>query len=105
MNIYVGNLSYSMTEEKLKELFATYGEVTSAKIIIDKMTGKSKGFGFVEMATSEDASVAVNELNGKEVEGRQMRVSEARSREDAPRGGGGGGGGNRRFGSSSPRRY
>ena len=95
MNIYVGNLSYSMTEEALKDLFAAYGEVTSAKIIIDKMTGKSKGFGFVEMATSDDAQTAISELNGKEIDGRQIRISEARSRDEAPRrtGGGGGGGG------------
>jgi len=89
MNIYVGNLSYSLTENKLKDLFAQYGDVTSAKIIIDKMTNKSKGFGFVEMATSADAQAAINELNGKEVEGRQLRVSEARSREEqGPRSGG-----------------
>jgi len=90
MNIYVGNLSYSLTEEKLKELFGQYGEVTSAKIIIDKITGKSKGFGFVEMSTSDEAQAAISELNGKEIDGRQLRVSEARSREDQPRGGGGG---------------
>ena len=89
MNIYVGNLSYSLTEEKLKELFGQYGEVTSAKIIIDKITGKSKGFGFVEMSTSDEAQAAISELNGKEIDGRQLRVSEARSREDQPRGGGG----------------
>lgn len=92
MNIYVGNLSYSLTEDKLKDLFGQYGEVTSAKIIIDKITGKSKGFGFVEMATSDEAQAAISELNGKEIDGRQLRVSEARAREEQ----GGGGGGPRR---------
>ena len=82
MNIYVGNISYTLTEDKLKDLFGEFGDVTSAKIIIDKMTGKSKGFAFVEMATSEGAQSAIAELNGKEIDGRQLRVSEARSRED-----------------------
>jgi len=92
MNIYVGNLSYSLTDDKLKELFEAHGSVTSAKIIMDKMTGKSKGFGFVEMSTSEESKAAIDALNGQEIDGRQLRVSEARSREDEPRGGGGGGG-------------
>lgn len=95
MNIYVGNLSYSLTEDKLKDLFAQFGDVTSAKIIIDKMTNRSKGFGFVEMATSADAQAAISELNGKEIDGRQLRVSEARSREE--QGGGHRSGGNRPF--------
>lgn len=95
MNIYVGNLSYSLTEEKLKDLFGQFGTVTSAKIIIDKMTNKSKGFGFVEMATAADAHAAISELNGKEIDGRQLRVSEARSREE--QGGGHRSGGSRPF--------
>ncbi|MGE0206757.1 MAG: RNA recognition motif domain-containing protein [Candidatus Babeliales bacterium] len=85
MNIYVGNISYTLTEDRLKSLFEQFGDVTTAKIIIDKMTGKSKGFGFVEMATSEGAQAAIAGLNGKEVDGRQLRISEARAREEQPR--------------------
>lgn len=90
MNIYVGNLSYSLSEDKLKDLFSQFGQVSSAKIIMDKLTGKSKGFGFVEMSTPDEAQAAIAELDGKEIDGRQLRVSEARAREDQPRGGGGG---------------
>lgn len=81
MNIYVGNLSYQMTEEELKETFASYGDVKSAKIIIDRNSNRSKGFGFVEMDSNEDATKAIEELNNKEVAGRNLRVNEARPRE------------------------
>lgn len=96
MNLYVGNLSYQLREDELKSLFEKYGEVTSVKIISDHETGRSKGFGFVEMANSEDAQNAIQELNNKDIGGRQLKVNEARRREDrgdrGDRGGGGGGG-------------
>lgn len=81
MNIYVGNLSYQMTEEELQEAFAQFGEVTSAKIITDRETGRSKGFGFVEMTDSDGGQKAIEELDGKVVSGRNLRVNEARPRE------------------------
>lgn len=82
MNIYVGNLSYQMTEEELKGVFAAYGEVKSAKIIIDRNnSNRSKGFGFVEMDDQEQATKAIEELNNKEVGGRNLRVNEARPKE------------------------
>ncbi len=77
MNIFVGNLSYQLHEEDLEALFAEYGEVASAKIIIDKFTGRSKGFGFIEMPNDEEASQAIEQLNGREAEGRPLRVSKA----------------------------
>lgn len=80
MNIYVGNLSYNIEESELREIFEEYGEVTSVKIITDKYSGRSKGFGFVEMANDEDASNAIQELNDAEVEGRNIKVNEARER-------------------------
>jgi RNA recognition motif-containing protein len=88
MNLYVGNLSFQMREEDLKELFEAFGEVTSVKIITDRETGRSKGFGFVELANQEDGERAIQELNNKEVKGRNMKVNEARQRTE--RGGGGG---------------
>jgi RNA recognition motif-containing protein len=84
MNIYVGNLRYNLTEEALRATFAEYGDVTSVKIIKDKFSGESKGFGFVEMPSNEDARRAIAELNGKEVDGRSLRVNEARPREERP---------------------
>lgn len=81
MNIYVGNLSYQMTEEELKDTFAVYGEVKSAKIIVDRNSNRSKGFGFVEMDNSENATKAIEELNNKEVAGRALRVNEAKPKE------------------------
>ena len=78
MNIYVGNLNYGLQEDELSQLFATYGEVTSAKIIQDKYSGQSKGFGFVEMSDDAVASKAIEELNGTEVKGRNIKVNEAR---------------------------
>jgi RNA recognition motif-containing protein len=87
MNIYVGNLHYEISEDQLKEIFEEYGEVTSSKIISDRETGRSKGFGFIEMANEEEANQAISELNDAELKGRNMRVNEARERTE---GGGGG---------------
>ncbi len=84
MNIYVGNLPYRMTEDELREAFAAYGEVTSARVITDRESGRSKGFGFVEMSDNSDAQTAIDELNGKEMQGRPLRVNEARPRENRP---------------------
>ena len=80
MNLYVGNLSYDMSEENLRSEFAEYGEVQSAKIITDKFTGRSRGFGFVEMNSDGEGKKAMEELNGKDFEGRQLVVNEARPR-------------------------
>ena len=92
MNIHVSNLSFNVTDEDLREFFAEYGEVSSAKVIMDKFTGKSRGFGFVEMPDEEAAKKAISELDNGLVEGRAIRVAEARPREDRPannnRGGG-----------------
>jgi len=84
MNIYVSNLSFNVQDEDLREFFAPYGEVTSAKVINDKETGKSRGFGFVEMSDANAARTAISELNGGEVEGRTIRVAEAKPKEDRP---------------------
>ena len=78
MNIYIGNLSYQVTEEELKEEFKNFGDVKSSKIIIDRETGRSKGFGFVEMEQSEDGENAINQLNGKDLKGRNIKVNESR---------------------------
>lgn len=85
MNIYVGNLSYRMTDSDLEKVFAEFGEVKSAKIIVDRETGRSKGFGFVEMETANAGSEAIEALNGKDCEGRTLRVNEAKPREERPR--------------------
>ncbi len=86
MNIYVGNLSRTVTEDSLRKLFEQFGEVTSAKMIKDKFTGQYKGFGFIEMPSSNEAQQAINELNGKDFEGQRLRVNEARPQENrAPR--------------------
>ncbi len=82
MNIYVGNLSYKLQEKDLQEIFAEYGEVTSVKIITDKFTRRSKGFGFVEMTNDEAATKAIGELDGAEVDGRNIKVNQARQREE-----------------------
>lgn len=86
MKIYVGNLSYDVTEDSLKQLFEAAGQVTSVTIIKDKFSGKSKGFGFVEMASDTEATSAISELNNKEVQGRKLSVSEARPRAEGDRG-------------------
>lgn len=93
MKLYVGNLSYSVTNEKLEELFSQYGQVRSAQVIQDRDTGRSKGFGFVEMADDNAAREAIKALHEQQHDGRPLTVNEARPRED--RGGGGGGGGGR----------
>lgn len=91
--LYVGNLPYTITDEELSELFSQTGTVESAKVITDKYSGRSKGFGFVEMATDEEAQAGIQKWNGQEYGGRKLNVNEARPQEDRPRGGGGGGGG------------
>ncbi len=95
MNIYVGNLPYSVRDQDLMTLFSEYGSVSSAKVIIDRETDRSKGFGFVEMSSADEGSNAINKLNGFEFAGRELRVNEARPREERPRTGGGGGYGGR----------
>ena len=85
MNLYVGNLSYEMSEENLRNEFAEYGEVKSAKIITDRDTGRSRGFGFVEMNSDGEGKKAMEALNGKDFEGRELVVNEARPREERPR--------------------
>ena len=91
--LYVGSLPYSTTDERLKEVFSQAGNVTSATVIIDKMSGRSKGFGFVEMSTEEEAQKAVEMFNGKDLDGRNIVVNEARPMQPrAPRTGGFGGG-------------
>jgi RNA recognition motif-containing protein len=112
MNIYVGNLSFKTTEQELQQAFEAFGEVSSAKIIKDGYTGKSKGFGFVEMPNASEAKAAIDGLNGKELAGFALKVNEAKPREDrggrsgggqfAGRGRGAGGGGGRQGGG---RRY
>jgi RNA recognition motif-containing protein len=81
MNIYVGNLSYTMTEGELRDAFAPFGTVTSAKILMDRETGRSRGFGFVEMPNQSEGEAAISNLNGKELGGRALRINEARPRE------------------------
>ncbi len=87
MNIYVGNLSYEVTEEDLKEAFEVFGEVDTVKVIKDKYSGQSKGFGFVEMPAKAEAQSAIEGLNGKDLKGRSLNVNEARPRSESRRGG------------------
>jgi cold-inducible RNA-binding protein len=101
--IYVGNLSYNTTDEELRQAFAAHGEVVSANVMVDRMSGHSRGFGFVEMATEEQAKAAIGAMNGATIDGRALTVNEAREREPRVGGGGGGfrgggGGGGRDFG-------
>ena len=114
MRIYVGNLSYEITEEELQQEFVAYGEVTSVSILIDKFSGQPKGFGFVEMASNSEAEAAIEGLNGKTVKERTIVVNEARPRVDNRsgggsygdrRGGGYGGRGGSRGGGGKQRRY
>ncbi len=93
MNIYVGNLSYNTTEGDLRGAFESHGEVVSAAVISDRDTGRSKGFGFIEMADSEQAKSAISALDGSDLDGRQIKVNEARPKTERSGGGGGGGGG------------
>ncbi len=86
MNIYVGNLNYGITEDELREVFEKYGEVTSSKIISDKYSGRSKGFGFIEMSNDEEAKEAIENIDGTDVKGRNIKVNQARERNDNFRG-------------------
>jgi RNA recognition motif-containing protein len=95
MNIYVGNLSYNTTEESLRSAFEEFGQVSSVALIKDKMTGRSRGFGFIEMPSQSEAMAAIEGMNGAELDGRTLTVNEARPREDRPGGGGRRGGGGR----------
>jgi RNA recognition motif-containing protein len=81
MNIYVGNLSYGMSEDELRDAFGAFGEVSSVKILMDRETGRSRGFGFVEMPNKSEGETAIAQLNGKDVGGRALRINEARPRE------------------------
>ncbi|HEY0008652.1 MAG TPA: RNA-binding protein [Tepidisphaeraceae bacterium] len=96
--LYVGNLSYNTDSSELQELFSAFGQVQSAEVIADRETGRSKGFGFIEMSTEEEAQAAVNGMNGKEIGGRSLTVNEARPKENRTGGGGGGGGRSGGFG-------
>lgn len=95
MNIYVGNLAYSVTEEELREAFGAYGEISSCSLISDKFTGQSKGFGFVEMTNNSEADAAIKALNETPLKGRNIKVNQAKPRGERPSRGGGGGGGHR----------
>lgn len=97
MKLYVGNLSYNTGEDELRELFAPYGQPDSVKVITDRDTGRSKGFGFVEFSNDQEAKAAMSALNGKEVGGRSLTVNEARPREEGGGNRGGGGGGRGRY--------
>ena len=98
MNMYVSNLSFNTSDAELQDLFAKFGTVSSAKVITDRETGRSRGFGFVEMPSDEESKDAMLGLNNKEVEGRAMSVSEAKQREERSSNGGGGGYSNNRGG-------
>jgi RNA recognition motif-containing protein len=91
--LYVGNLPYSVSDAELRTMFEPFGNVESVQVIMDRDTGRSKGFGFVEMGSDQEAQAAITGLNGKEVEGRALTVNEARPKTEGGRGGGGGGGG------------
>ena len=97
MNIYVGNLSYEVTEEDLKQAFEGFGQVESVNIIKDRYSGESRGFGFVEMPDKAEAESAIEGVNGKELKGRTLNVNEARPRSEGGRGGGRRGGGRRSY--------
>jgi len=84
MNIYVGNLSYSVTDNELRDLFSEFGEISRASVIMDRETGRSKGFGFVEMPNDAQAKAAITAMNDKDVNGRNLRVNEAKPREERP---------------------
>ena len=104
--LYVGNLGWGVTDAQLQEMFAPFGTVASVQVITDRDTGRSKGFGFVEMTNDNEARAAIAALNGQQVEGRALTVNEARPRENRPGGGGGGGGGRSGgYGGGGNRRY
>ena len=96
--LYVGNLAYSVRDDSLMQAFSSFGTVTSAKVMMDRETGRSKGFGFVEMGSDAEAQAAINGMNGQPLEGRAVVVNEARPREERPGGFGGGGGGRGGYG-------
>jgi len=102
VKLFVGGLSFSTSNDRLREVFAATGTVESASVVTDRDTGRSRGFGFVEMATPEDAEAAINKLNGSTLDGRTIQVEKAKSPGGASRGGGGGRGG---FGGGGPRRW
>ncbi|EEF59708.1 RNA recognition motif domain-containing protein [Pedosphaera parvula] len=99
--LYIGNLSFDATENDVQDLFAQHGPVTEVNLIMDKMTGRARGFGFVTMSTKEGADAAVQNLNGKQWQGRALTVNEARPREERSGGGGGGGGSRGGYGGGS----
>jgi cold-inducible RNA-binding protein len=102
--LFVGNLSFNMTENDLQDAFAAHGTVTEANLMMDRSTGRPRGFGFVTMSTPEEAQKAVEAMNGKSIDGRALTVNIARPREErAPGGGGGGGGGGRQYGGARSR--
>lgn len=105
--LYVGNLAYSVTDADLQRLFSAHGQIQSAQVIMDRDSGRSKGFGFVEMSSDDEARAAIEALNGKDEGGRALTVNEAKPRENRPGGGGGGGGGYRggSGGGGKPRRW
>ena len=105
--LYVGNLTYEVTNSALEQMLAAHGTVESAQVIMDRDTGRSKGFGFVEMKTDQEAQAAIQAMNGKDVEGRALTVNEAKPREErgGSRGGHGGGGGRGGYGGGGGRRY
>jgi len=104
MNIYVGNLSFDTTDSGLRTAFEAHGEVSSAQVITDRDTGRSRGFGFVEMPSDEEARAAMTALDGSDLDGRQIKVNQARPRGDRRGGGGGGGGGRGGYGGGGGRR-
>jgi cold-inducible RNA-binding protein len=93
--LYVGNLAFSTTDEALRDAFAEFGDIVEVKLMIERETGRSRGFAFVEMATAEAAKAAIEQMNGANLDGRSLRVNEAEDRPERGRGGGGGGGGGR----------
>ena len=95
--LYVGNLAYAVTDSDLEQMFAAHGTVQSAQVIMDRDTGRSKGFGFVEMGSDQEAQAAIAAMNGKEVDGRALTVNEAKPKEDRGGSGSRGGGGGRRY--------
>jgi RNA recognition motif-containing protein len=103
--LYVGNLTYGVTDATLEQMFAAHGTVQSAQVIMDRDTGRSKGFGFVEMGSDNEAQAAIAALNGKQVEGRSLTVNEAKPREDRGGSRGGSGGGRGGYGGGGGRRY
>jgi len=105
MNIYVGNLSYGVDDAALQTMFGEFGEVTSAQVVMDRETGRSRGFGFVEMPDKTEAEAAMKALNGKDIDGRALTVNEARPKADRGTRGGGGGGGRGGGGGGGGRRW